>query len=99
MGEDEVRILMFMFIQEQFLFLENILYCFLEKMDSESVLINDEFLLQCISNYKPLYDKTDKCYKSLIQKENCWTSVARSLGCTGNIIDLWVLLLLFYLPV
>lgn len=47
--------------------------------------INEEFLLQCVANYKPLYDKTDKGYKSVIQKDNCWASVARSLHTTGNI--------------
>ncbi|XP_030758045.1 uncharacterized protein LOC115883774 [Sitophilus oryzae] len=44
--------------------------------------VNDEFLLQCVANYKPLYDKTDKGYKSILQKENCWASVAKSLFCT-----------------
>ncbi|XP_030758056.1 uncharacterized protein LOC115883787 [Sitophilus oryzae] len=46
--------------------------------------INDEFLLQCVANYKPLYDKGDKGYKSVIQKENCWASVARSLNTSGK---------------
>lgn len=53
-------------------------------MDDKNNPINDEFLLQCIANYKPLYDKSDKGYKSVIQKENCWASVARSLHTTGN---------------
>ncbi|CAG9772262.1 unnamed protein product [Ceutorhynchus assimilis] len=43
---------------------------------------SDEFFLQCVSNYRPLYDKADKRYKSLLQKENCWASVAKSLSCT-----------------
>ncbi|KAF5278934.1 hypothetical protein FQR65_LT15479 [Abscondita terminalis] len=42
--------------------------------------INDEFLLQCVSNYQPLYDKNHIGYKSCLQKENCWQSVARSLS-------------------
>lgn len=52
--------------------------------NSQGCQINDEFLLQCVSNYKPLYDKTDKGYKSILQKENCWASVARSLQTTGK---------------
>lgn len=57
----------------------------METQASHSQLeINDEFLLQCVSNYKPLYDKNDKGYKSNIQKENCWASVARSLRTDGK---------------
>lgn len=44
---------------------------------------SDEIFLQHVSNYRPLYDKSDKGYKSVLQKENCWASIARSLSCTG----------------
>ncbi|KAK4882290.1 hypothetical protein RN001_005609 [Aquatica leii] len=33
----------------------------------------------CVSDYIHLYDKTDVGYKSLLQRENCWQSVATSL--------------------
>ncbi|XP_031345921.1 uncharacterized protein LOC116174930 [Photinus pyralis] len=42
--------------------------------------INDELLLQCVANYRPLYDKSYEGYKSVLQKENCWRSVADSLN-------------------
>ncbi|KAK4885193.1 hypothetical protein RN001_001464 [Aquatica leii] len=37
------------------------------------------YFMPCVFNYKPLYDKTDVGYKSLLQRENCWQSVATSL--------------------
>ncbi|XP_044744280.1 uncharacterized protein LOC123306371 [Coccinella septempunctata] len=51
-------------------------------MDAVRSEIDDEALLQCISNFKPLYDKKDKGYKSNLQKENCWISICNTLGCT-----------------
>ncbi|KAI4461582.1 dynactin subunit [Holotrichia oblita] len=42
-------------------------------------VMNDEFLLQCICNYRPLYDITDKNYHPRQITENCWEIVSKSM--------------------
>lgn len=46
--------------------------------------MDDQFLIDLVSKYNILYDKSSRNFKNKALKDKTWATIGATIGCTGN---------------